>query len=179
LKLVEAYVGQICDVRERNAFQSCFPIRLALPPPVLPDLARRIPEGACATHYFEVALLKRFGFVLDVEAAELYPEQVDVVYSYRRSAHKHAQYVHRSGMAFVQVLGDVQGYLYLTNRLVGPGRMGSALKSKGYRPTAASDDIRIPLTNFCSDTLALAEFYDQQRSLLGQAPPEEPPPLSI
>jgi hypothetical protein len=176
---VEAYVSQICDVRERNAFQSCFPIRLALPPPVLPDLAKRIPEGVHATHYFEVALLKRFGFVLDVEAGELYPEQVDVVYSYRRSAHRYAQYVHRSGMAFIQVLGDVQGYLYLTNRLVGPGRMGSALKSKEYKPTAASDEIRIPLTNFCSDASALVEFYDQQLSLLGQAPPEEPPPLSI
>jgi len=176
---VEAYVGQICDVRDRNAFQSCFPVRLALPPPVVPDLAKRIPEGAHATHFFEVALLKRFGFVLDVEAADLYPEQVDVVYSYRRSAHQYAQYVHRSGMAFVQVLGGAQGFLYLTNRLAGPGRMGSTLKSKDYRPTAASDEIRIPLTDFCSDAGALSEFYDEQLSLLGQVPPEEPPPLHI
>jgi hypothetical protein len=176
---VEAYVTQVSDIGERNAFQSCFPVRLAVPPPVIPDLDKRVPEGSQAVHYFETAILRRFGFVLDVAAGESYPEQVDVVYSYRRSSHKYAQYVHRSGMAFVQVLGGSQGYLYLTNRLVGPGRMGTGLKSKEYRPIAASDEIRIRLNRFCSDEKILTDFYEEEMALLGQAAPEEPPPLSI
>jgi len=178
LKLVEAYVTQISDVRERNPFQSCFPFRLAVPPPVVPNLEKRVPETTHAVHYFEYALLRRFGFILDIEAADLYPERVDVVYSYRRSSTKYSQFVHRSGVAFVQVLHGTEGFVYLTNRLMWPGRMGTALKSKDYRPAAAAEDIRNQLHEFCSDEKQLTKFYEEELALLGNTP-EEPPPLSI
>jgi hypothetical protein len=176
LKLVEAYVMEIGDIRERNAFQSCFPLRLAIPPPIVPGLEKRVPEGTQSTHYFEYALLKRFDFVLDVEATNLYPKDVDVSYSYRRAPFKHSQFVHRSGVAFVQVLGGSQGFLFLTNRLLGPGRMGSAMKSKEQRPEAAAEDIRKRLQEICSDEVALTKFYDEELAALG---PDDPPPLSI
>ena len=35
LRLVEAYVTQISDIRDRNPFQSCFPLPLSVPPPVV------------------------------------------------------------------------------------------------------------------------------------------------
>lgn len=178
LKLVEAYVTQISDIHECNAFQSCFPLKLAVPPPHIPDLDRRIPEGTQTQHYFEYALLRRFGFILDIEAADLYSDQVDVVYSYRRSAFKYSQFVHRSGVAFVQVLDDSRGFLFLTNRLMAPGRMGTALKSKEQRPAAIAEDIRYKLNEFCSDAKGLLSFYDEELALLGNAP-EDPPPLSI
>ncbi|THU87258.1 hypothetical protein K435DRAFT_821688 [Dendrothele bispora CBS 962.96] len=178
LKLVEAYVSQIGDIRERNAFQSCFPIRLAVAPPIVPDLHARVPEGTLINRYFEYALLKRFGFIIDVEAADLYPEQIDVIYSYRRSPFKYSQFVHRTGVAFVQVLGGRSGFLFLTNRLMGPGRMGTALKSKDHRPAAEADKIRTELFEFCSKSDELNKFYDEELALLGHAP-EEPPPLSI
>jgi hypothetical protein len=177
---VEAYVSQICDIRDRNAFQSCFPLRLALPPPVVPNLDKRILEGSQAKHYFENALLRRFDFVLDVEEKDLYSEQVDVVYSYRPSPHRYSQYVHRTGVAFVQVLGGADGFLYLTNRLMAPGRMGTSLKSKDYRPAAAATDIIEEMRAFCSDENRLASFYEKELALLGRfSAPEEPPPLSI
>ncbi|TFK36407.1 hypothetical protein BDQ12DRAFT_736999 [Crucibulum laeve] len=178
LKLVEAYVTQISDIRDRNAFQSCFPLRLAVPPPIVPELEKRVPEGTHTSKYFEYALLRKFGFILDVEAAELYPEQVDVVYSYRRSPFKYSQFVHRSGVAFVQVLGGSQGFLFLTNRLMGPGRMGTTLKNKDYKPAAAAEEIRVQMHQFCEDKKQLEEFYDEQLALLPPVP-EEPPPLSI
>ncbi|KAI0323325.1 hypothetical protein GY45DRAFT_1236384, partial [Cubamyces sp. BRFM 1775] len=84
------------------------------------DLQRCVPEGSQATHYFESALLRKWGFVLDIEAASHYPNQINVVYSYRRSPFKYSQWVHRSGVAFIQVLGGSQGYLFLTNRLMAP-----------------------------------------------------------
>ncbi|KAI0323996.1 hypothetical protein GY45DRAFT_485434 [Cubamyces sp. BRFM 1775] len=176
LKLVESYVDQICDVREKNPFQSCFPIPLAAPPPDISDLQRRVPEGSQATHYFESALLRKWGFVLDIEAASHYPNQVDVVYSYRRSPFKYSQWVHRSGVAFIQVLGGSQGYLFLTNRLMAPGRIGTALKYQ--RPAAAAEEIRLKLHKFCSDKEALERFYEEEIAQLEHTL-EEPPPLHI
>ncbi|KAJ7481036.1 hypothetical protein B0H11DRAFT_1230530 [Mycena galericulata] len=178
LKLVEAYVTQISDIRERNAFQSCFPLRLVLPPPVVSDLEKRVPVGTHTAQYFEYALLRRFNFIVDIEAADLYPPQVDVIYSYRRSPFKYSQFVHRSGVAFAQVLGGEKGFLFLTNRLMGPGRMGTTLKNKDHRPAADADAIRVELSQFCSDEKALRKFYDDELALLGPAP-EEPPPLTI
>jgi len=178
LKLVEAYVTQISDIRDRHPFQSCFPMRLALPPPIVPDLEKRIPEGKQSVQYFEYALLQAFDFILDVEAADLYPEEVDVVYSYRRSPYEYSQFVHRSGVAFIQVLGGCQGFLFLTNRLMGSGRM---LKGKGYRPATAADDIRVEMAKFCLDKEKLQRFYDEQVAELSPAPliAEEPPPLIL
>lgn len=180
LKLVEAYVTQISDIRERNAFQSCFPMPLGLPPPVVPDLEKRLPEGTQVEKYFEYALLQKFGFIVDVEAADLYPEQVDVVYSYRRSPHRYSQFVHRTGVAFVQVLGGHKGFLFLTNRLMAPGRMNSAVKAKEH-PPAAAENIKMHMLMFFLDKGKLQEFYDEQIASL--PPPsavvEEPPALAI
>jgi DEP domain-containing protein 5 len=140
LRLVETYVTQISDIRERNAFQSCFPLQLAVPPPIVPDLHTRLnlPAGTNQTaKYFEYKLLEKFGFIVDVEAAELYPDHVDVVYSYRRSAFTYSQFVHRSGVAFVQVLGGSRGLMFLTNRLIGPGRMHQ--QGPGFGGVAGGD----------------------------------------
>ncbi|KAJ7633176.1 hypothetical protein FB45DRAFT_1058142 [Roridomyces roridus] len=174
LKLVEAYVKQISDIRQRNAFQSCFPMRLAVAPPLVPGLERRVAPGTHTAQYFEYALLRKFDFLVDIEAGELYPPNVDVVYSYRREPFKYSQFVHRSGVAFVQVLGGEKGFLFLTNRLIGTGRM----KNKDKRPAAEADAIRVNLANFCSDEKALKGFYDDELALLTPAP-EDPPPLSI
>ncbi|TFK54688.1 hypothetical protein OE88DRAFT_1653133 [Heliocybe sulcata] len=177
LKLVEAYVGQIADIRDRNAFQSCFPIRLVIPPPFVPGMESRVPEGAQAAYYFEYALLRRFGFVLDIEAAHLYPDQVDVNYSYRRSSFSYSQFIHRSGVAFVQVLPNGRGFLFLTNRLLAPGRMGT-LKSKEQRPAIAAEELRVRLHAFCEDAKQLMQFYDEEQAHLHDAQ-EEPDPISI
>lgn len=176
LKLVEAYVDPIADIREKNAFQSCFPIPLALPPPSLSDIGRRLPEGVQAIHYFESALLRRWGFVLDIEGAMHYTDQVEVDYSYRRSPFKYSQWVHRSGVAFTQVLGGSQGFLFLTNRLMAPGRIGTALKYQ--RPAAVAEKIRIKLHQLCQDKAALTRFYEEEIAQLDHAL-EEPPPLRI
>ena len=181
LKLVEAYVTQIGDIRERNPFQSCFPVALALPPPVVPDLEKRLPDGTQATKYFEYALLQKFGFIMDIEAADLYPEQVDVVYSYRRSPYNYSQFVHRTGVAFIQVLGEHKGFLFLTNRLMAPGKMGSTMKAKEHLPAVAADKIRHDISVFCSDKENLQKFYGEQIASIppASATVEEPPPLTI
>ena len=181
LKLVEAYVTQIGDIREQNPFQSCFPMPLALPPPVIPDLEKRLPDGTQVVKYFEYALLQKFGFIVDIEAADLYPEQVDVVYSYRRSPYNYSQFVHRSGVAFIQVLGGHKGFLFLTNRLMAPGKVGSTMKSKEHPPAITADDIRLHMSGFCLNKESLQEFYDNEIASLppASAAVDEPPPLTI
>lgn len=177
LKLVEAYVTQISDISTQNAFQSCFPIRLAVPPPELPKRELHHPEYTQTSKYFEYALLRKFDFIVDVEAAELYPDTVDVIYSYRRLPYRYSQFVHRTGAAFVQVVGGSEGFLYLTNRLM--GRLAPKIKNKkDSKPISVADDIRDTLNSFCSDSSALQAFYEEQLALLGSIP-EDPPPLSI
>jgi len=183
LTLVEAYVSQIGDIADRSPFQSCFPVQLAAAPPVVPDIERRVPEhrqGEEAARYFEYALLRRFGFVLDIEATNSYPAHVDAVYSYRRAPFSYSQFVHRSGVAFVQVLGGAQGFLFLTNRLMGSGRVGASPVGigKAQRPAADAEELRIKLQMFCADKEALVKFYDEELAQLMHVP-DEPPLLSI
>lgn len=177
LKLVEAYVTEISDINSRNAFQSCFPIRLAIPPPEVPNMESRIPEFTQTSRYFEYALLRRFDFIVDVEAADLYPEHVDIIYSYRRVPYKYSQFVHRSGAAFVQVIGGSEGFLFCTNRLM--GRLAPKLKNKKEsKPVNVADDLRDQLNRFCSDSKTLNTFYEEEIASLNQLP-DDPPPLTI
>jgi hypothetical protein len=198
LRLVESYVSQIADVRQRNPFQSCFPIRLSVNPPIVPDLEKRLASvEAYATagpnahvYFFEYALLRKFGFVLDIEAKHLYPKTVDVFYSYRRSSFDHSQFVHRSGVAFVQVIGGAEGFLFLTNRLMTAGRFGSGSVGVGsagsgaaganrMRPAEQAESLRVELARFCQDKVALTRFYDEKLAQLPTPALEDPPPLSI
>ncbi|CUA70189.1 Vacuolar membrane-associated protein iml1 [Neurospora crassa OR74A] [Rhizoctonia solani] len=110
LKIVEAYVDQITDINRTNVFQSCYPIPLALAPPTIPDLAKRVPEGTQVEQYFECAILKHFGYILDISAGTNYPDSVEVFYSYRRDPFTYSQFVHKSGLAFCQVVGGTEGF---------------------------------------------------------------------
>jgi len=182
LKLVEAYVTQISDIRDHNPFQSCYPMRLAIAPPSIPDLEKRVPECTNPGQYFEYALLRKFNFTVDIEAAENYPDTVDVVYSYRRAPYRYSQFVHRSGVAFVQVVGGMQGFLFLTNRLMTPGRQGT-FKNRMKTPAVAADELRAEMSSFCLHKAKLQAFYDEEVAALPPPPPpvltEEPPPLTI
>lgn len=142
------------------------------------NLDKRVPEGTSAHNYFESALLRKFGFVLDIEAASTYPEQIDAVYSYRRAPFKHSQWIHRSGVVFAQVLGGTNGFLFLTNRLIAPGRMGASLKSKELRPSALADEVMFKANDFCKDPEILDGFYQEEMALLAPIP-EDPPPFQL
>jgi len=180
LKLVEAYVTQISDIREHNPFQSCYSIPLAVAPPFIPNFEKCVPECTNPGQYFEYALLQKFNFIVDIEAAENYPDTVDVVYSYRRAPYRYSQFVHRSGVAFIQVVGGVEGFLFLINRLMTPGRMGT-FKNKIKSPATAADELRAEMASFCMDASKLQLFYDEEIAALPLPPPvvEEPPPLTI
>ncbi|GJJ12397.1 hypothetical protein Clacol_006639 [Clathrus columnatus] len=152
------YVDQIVDIRDKNSFQSCFPIRLIIPPPVV----KKVPEGSnfSPVNYIETMILLDFGFVIDVESQDRYNDQVEVFYIYRRP-YKYTQFVHRSGTAFAQMIGGQEGYRFLTNRLLASGRLGTTRDVSSKTPSQIADNVRERLAEFCSDPIKLTAFYNK------------------
>jgi len=178
LRLVEVPVEQIKDTSLKCAYRSAIPIPLALPPPVIPDLHLRLAEQGSSgqvSNWFEYAILThKFGFVLDVEASNRYPENVQVEYSYRgQTTFEYSQFCHRSGLAMVQCIGGSDGFLWCDNRLfiAAPtkGRGGGA-SSEAYpnMPVPAKltkqEEARVlrdEFEAFCNNPEALQAFYNE------------------
>lgn len=164
LKLVEGYVDPIIDITKKNIFQSCFPILLAAAPPSIPDIRERLPPGSSSAYYFEYAILRKFGYILDIEAEQSYSESVDVSYSYRRASFRQSQFVHRSGRAFVQVMGGIEGFRWVTNRLLAASTafpVGGPESRNEPTPHEKAAVLRLDLLAFCSDAERLQRFYEE------------------
>ncbi|KAJ1029719.1 hypothetical protein NDA13_002962 [Ustilago tritici] len=190
LRLIEAPIGQIKDVSLHNPFQAPVQIEVALPPPAPEMYERRLPRGTLADLWFEYALLRKFGFVLDQEATSRYGGvAVQVGYSSRPNQFEFSQFVHRSGVAFVQVLGGVDGFLWLNNRLFNSHFHGGSQRQQHSRSTERGsappaqggekdevvdgDKLRLELTRFCSNCEELARFYRKVLAQLLQVEKEE------
>jgi hypothetical protein len=173
LRLVEAPVEQVKDLSKKCAYRAPIPIKLAVAPPIVDDLHLRL-VGVGAGHvaqFFEYAILtQRFGFVLDVEASNRYPDDIEVEYSYRRAARfDHSQFIHRSGVALVQCVGGREGFLWSDNRLFFSAPLKSrGVSGTGHEPLAGAqtrqqqaDALRRELVDFCADAEALEAFYKE------------------
>ncbi len=171
LRFLEVPVEQIKDISLKSAYRAAIPIRLALEPPTIPDLHLRLPErGAGHTeNFFEYSILtQKFGFVLDVEAAHRYPENIEVQYSYRgETKFDYSQFCHKTGLALVQCIGGSQGFLWADNRLfiAAAARRGAARNGEdqsGPNKISKQEQARLlreELTAFCADADALRRFY--------------------
>lgn len=168
LKLVESYVDQITNITKTNVFQSCFPIKFAVPPPKVPDTELLEPD------YFEAALLREFGFVPDITGSSKYPDTVDVFYSYRTVSFTYSQWVHKSGLAFVQILDNGNGYSWLTNRLA-----TTRSPAPGEKPIDVEKPNRLmdKLNTFCSDAQELEVFWENALQALNKR--NEPAQLPV
>ncbi|TVY56893.1 Vacuolar membrane-associated protein iml1 [Lachnellula cervina] len=67
-------------------------------------------------HFYHKAIMKKFNFVLDIEAAKNFPSDVDVTYSWGKPDFKYTQYIHRSGVLLAEIT-DEGNFLLLANRL--------------------------------------------------------------
>ncbi|ORY27432.1 hypothetical protein BCR39DRAFT_538001 [Naematelia encephala] len=180
LRFVEAPVEQIKDISLKSAYRAAIPIPLALAPPVIPDLHLRLHKHSTGqiANFFEYAILtQKFGFILDVEASSRYPETIEVEYSYRgKTTFEYSQFCHKSGLALVQCIGGVEGFLWSDNRLFiaaptrGGGRSGGGGGGEMY-PNAPvpmkmtkqeeARALRLEFEEFCQDQQKLKTFYDQ------------------
>lgn len=121
-KLVQAPITEACKIAKANPFRTPTVIVFAIAPPEQePDLSHvdsTAPEPLPTHRYhpYQRALLKRFGFVMDVEAAINHPADIDLRYSYANEGYSYSQYIHKSGTLMAQV--DINGRLLLVaNRL--------------------------------------------------------------
>ncbi|CAN8102739.1 unnamed protein product [Discula destructiva] len=121
LRLVEVPIGEVRSINEVNPFRKPYLIKLALQPPdqqpyTYYDVASFGSSNQSRRQFYHKAILRKFDFVLDMEAASDFPSNVEVTYSWGKPDFKFPQYIHRSGTAIVQITDDGD-FLILGNRL--------------------------------------------------------------
>lgn len=121
LRLVEVPIREAAAITESNPFRKPYTVKLAVQPPDQKpesyfDPNSLGPQTNPAKHFYQTAILKKFDFVLDFEAASSFPSNVDVRYSWGRPDYKYTQYIHRSGVLLAQIT-DKGEFLLLANRV--------------------------------------------------------------
>ena len=132
LKLVEAPIAESASICDTHPFISPYLIELAVPPPPVAstpyfDITSFAPHAQVDNWAYHKAILKKFNFVLDVEAASSFPSDVDVTYSWGKPSYRYTQYIHKTGVVFAQITDEGQ-FLMLANRLYNNRSMGSRLE---------------------------------------------------
>ena len=117
LRLVEVPIKEAAAITDTNPFRKPYSIKLAAPPPDQSSESYFDSTSApVGKHFYQIAVLKRFDFVLDFEAASNFPPNVDVRYSWGKPDYRYTQYIHRSGVLLAQITDD-GSLLLLANRL--------------------------------------------------------------
>ena len=130
LKLVELPIAEASKVPLQEPFRAYYRISLALEPPqrssgsvsfttvffTATSFTPQVTPPNADVHVYQKALLKRFNFVLDLEAVSEFPENVEIRYSWGRLDYRYTQFVHRSGVVLAQIT-DTGDILLLANRL--------------------------------------------------------------
>ncbi|KAK2627822.1 hypothetical protein QTJ16_002468 [Diplocarpon rosae] len=159
LRLVEAPIGEACSVAAMHPFRSPYTIDLALQPPDqqprtyfdVNSFAPQVQNSAASRHFYQKAIMKKFNFVLDIEAARNFPSNVDVTYSWGKPDFKYTQYIHRSGVVLAQIT-DEGNFLLLANRLYNNRTMASR-ESDRYIRTGHAE----PTTRMASSLYGLSD----------------------
>lgn len=129
LRLVEVPIAEVCSITDREPFRAPYRIVLAVPPPPLRSTMAGSGVISFTNTLFasqtassadklicQKALLKKFNFVLDLEAASDFPADVDVTYTWGKLGYRYPQFVHRSGVILAQITDEGE-LLLLANRL--------------------------------------------------------------
>jgi hypothetical protein len=166
LKLVEGSMDQAYeDTENDNPFQCPVPIPLAAKPPSVDNLAA-VSKIDVPQQFYEIALVRHLDFVLDVEADVQFDkakaEGIDLEYSYIKDVYKYDQYVHKSGVAFVQIRAGGDGFYWVNNRLY--TNHTPALIANRRQPTSSlshPDALRTKFIEHCKNKAWLIEFWER------------------
>lgn len=121
LRLVEVPISEASAIADMHPFRAPYLVKLAQEPPGKQpqgyfDATSFAPVPQVDKHVYQKAIMKKFNFVLDFEAATDFPSDVDVTYSWGKPNYRYPQYVHRSGVVIAQIT-DEGHFLLLANRL--------------------------------------------------------------
>lgn len=166
LKLVEVPITEICSINSVNPFRNPYRIKIQLPPPSqqpktcmnTDPFSPQAPSSPDSTsrYGYQKAILKRFNFILDTEAATSFPSNVDVTYSWGKPNYKFSQYIHRSGIVLAQITDD-NCILLLTNHLL----YNRTVPLKEEIELNTPQKIMRDLEHFCHNVKALETFYKE------------------
>lgn len=122
LKLVQVPIAEACAIDRTQPFRKPYRIKLKVPPPKGPvhtvfNHASFAQSGPPDKLYYQKAILRKFDFVLDFEAASAFPADVEVSFSWGKPDYKYPQFIHRNGSILAQIT-DEGDFLLLANRLV-------------------------------------------------------------
>lgn len=123
LRLVEVPLTEASAITDMHPFRAPYRISLARSPPdkqlkqqVYLDAKSFSSHDASESHPYQKSILKKFEYVLDFEAANDFPQDVDVAYSWGKPDYKYPQYIHRSGKVLAQITHEGD-FMLLANRL--------------------------------------------------------------
>ncbi|POS85236.1 hypothetical protein EPUL_002045 [Erysiphe pulchra] len=165
LKLVEVPIAEVCSINLVNPFQNPYRIKIQLPPSQQPKACMKINSllsqplsslDSTIRYKYQKAILKKFNFVLDTEAATSFPSNVDVTYSWGKPNYKFSQYIHRSGIVLAQITDD-NYILLLTNHLLYNRPVPFKEEIELYTPQKIMNE----LENFFLDAKALETIYKE------------------
>ena len=120
LRLVEPPIGEASKINQVHPFRAPYLVRLSKQPPAQQpqsyfDATSLAPKVGQSFPY-QKAILKKFNFVLDLEAVKDFPPSVDVNYSWGKPDYQYPQYISREGILIAQITDDGD-FLLLANRL--------------------------------------------------------------
>lgn len=122
LRLVEVPIAELANITDYHPFRTPYHIKLAMQPPsnqteVMWDSMHFSPQYSRTDKFaYHKALLRKLNFVLDMEAANAFPPDIDVSYSWGSPDYKYTQFIHRSGSLLAQITND-GNFMVLANRL--------------------------------------------------------------
>jgi hypothetical protein len=154
-------------------------IQLAVQPPSFEGKLANTKSIQLPDGYFQIELVKRFGFLLDVEADSRFPPG-SIRYSFQRPQYRYTQFVHRTGLAFIQLRETGRPLLWVNNRLLishsqlqpmastaanKVGTSGRTANTAGNAPSGVPathpDSLRKQFQAFCADRAELSNFWDE------------------
>jgi hypothetical protein len=138
LRLVELPIAEASKINEFHPFRGPYIITLAKSPPETQpqtyfDTTSLLPKPA-SKHFYQEAILRRFNFVLDLEAATDFPATVDVSYSWGKPDYQYPQYISRTGVILAQITEEGD-FLLLANRLYNNRVSGIVESQRNQRST--------------------------------------------
>ncbi|KAL9109540.1 MAG: hypothetical protein Q9227_005876 [Pyrenula ochraceoflavens] len=161
LRLVEVPIAEARSAGSYGPFRAPSTVKLKLMPPALSESTHLFYNATSLSarpvkdkFYYHKQILKRFNFVLDLEAASEFPLDVEVNYSWGRLDYKFSQFVHKSGVLLAQITDEGE-FLLLANRLFHT-RSSADKETKKFDPnyTHAANDRRPPQGTVTSNVSA-------------------------
>lgn len=174
MKLVQVPIAEASKQYLTHPFDKPQHVRLISKPPdrapVTPYLSAHSPISRNTedpAHYHK-ALLRKAGFVLDLESASSFSAKLDITYSWGRPDYEMTQFIHKSGLALAQISNDPDyDFLVLPNRLA---VLRSSIAGKQAENNIAVDDVIKAFKVFCRDEKGIKVVYDEARKPKAPAP---------